>query len=334
MAGKSRIVLGHPYEGSFYWLMSAEDWRDRSIKSPYQGGNRYYETLYGSEPHKLVDITSSFALLYDEILLAPADCPLPNWRDCLSGSRYENRQIGLVSDWEWRPRSSEFENHFRQVMEDIEKHKILDEVPKEARVQIIEGIITQLNIAHNFKADVLGNIRYLQLCSRVQGITGHFGNAKISTNVEKISATLDAAFTLAGLTFSLLGLEDFLALRTDRLIQKYAKSFRKHVEQLPDTEANTEYELYKAMMDAIETKGLADKISGGLNIFAKVFSYASLIPIIGTALGVLGIGTDHGAQIIDKATEKTNWWLLAPRVSETLTKARIERNLKELEKKQ
>lgn len=333
MFGKNRVVLGHPYEGAFYWLMSAENWRETSIKSPYQGSHPYYKTLYGSEPHRLIDITSSMALLYDEILLAPADCPLPDWRSNYSGSRYENKDIGIVSDWEWRPKSAEFEEHFKHVVHDIEKHHILGKVPQEARVQIIEGIITQLSIAHKFKADILANVQYLQLCSRVQKITGQFKNARIPKSVERIPATMKAAFTLASLKFSLSGLDDFMALRLDKKIKSYSKSFRKVVEKLPDTSPGTEYELYKAMMDAIETKEVASQISGGLNISAKACSYASLIPLIGTAAGLMGISADHSAQIVEKTTDKKNWWLLAPRISETLTRARLSRKLKELEKR-
>jgi len=86
------------------------------------------------------------------------------------------------------------------------------------------------------------------------------------------------------------------------------------------------------MMHAIQSKDYSDQISDGLNISAPACSDASLIPIIGTAAGVLGISADHGAKILDKATEKRNWWLLAPRISEVLTKSRLERTFKELEK--
>lgn len=28
----NKIVLGHPYEGAFYWIMTAEDWRKTSCR--------------------------------------------------------------------------------------------------------------------------------------------------------------------------------------------------------------------------------------------------------------------------------------------------------------
>jgi len=63
----NRIVLGYPYSGAFYWLLSAEQWRQLPLKSSYTGSHPYYKTLYGKNHNKIVDETASLSILYEEI---------------------------------------------------------------------------------------------------------------------------------------------------------------------------------------------------------------------------------------------------------------------------
>lgn len=163
-----KIVLGYPYEGAFYWLISAEDWRDSSIKSSYEGSHPYYRTLYGKNPGQFVDQTASICILYDDIYLAPADCYLPDNKKYLKGRKYHNKKIGLHTDWDWYPKDDYFENHSDYLVREISKTKLPQRVPDNAKKQIIRGLLIQLNVANEQNADIIGNKAYVRLCEFVK----------------------------------------------------------------------------------------------------------------------------------------------------------------------
>jgi putative NADH-flavin reductase len=84
------------------------------------------------------------------------------------------------------------------------------------------------------------------------------------------------------------------------------------------------------MLEAMESSEVASRISGKLSVTAKVTGYLSLIPLLGTVAGIESLALDHGAQIANHVKFKKDWWTLAPEISETLSKVRVEQRLKEL----
>ena len=329
----NRIVLGYPYEGSFYWIMTAEDWRKTSIKSPYTGGHQYYKALYGSNPGRYIDETASLCILYDYIYLAPADCPLPDWKKHTQDEFYYNKELGILSDWAWYRELNDIDGSLSIILDDISVNQILQNFPEYSRKQVVRGVLVQLSIANRFDADIMGSDEYLKLCDRVRIITG---SERSSTEVSirnQLLQSLRAVFNISSLRFSLESIGDFTSLRQSRPLKRYAAAFRQCVEQL-STGTFSEHALYKEMMEAINTSEIAHQISGGLDVSATLCGAGSLIPIIGTIFGGLGLAADAGSRAVSKSEEKRKWWLLAPEIALTLTKHRIEEKYKELERTQ
>lgn len=329
----NKIVLGHPYEGAFYWIMTAEDWRKTSIKSPYTGGHKYYRALYGLNPDKYIDETASLCILYDHIYLAPADCPLPDWEKHTEEEFYHNKQLGILSDWKWYRELKEIDRNLSIILGDIYVNQILQNFPEYARQQVVKGVLVQLSIANQFDADIMGSDEYLKLCDRIRIIIGSEKSRNKISMRNQLLESLRAVFNISSLRFSLESISDFISLRQSRPLNRYAAAFRQCVEEL-STGTYSEQALYKAMMEAINSSEIANQISGGLNVSATLCGAASLIPIIGTIAGGVGLAADAGSKAASKSEEKSKWWLLAPEIASTLTKHRIEEKYKALEKTQ
>jgi hypothetical protein len=157
---------------------------------------------------------------------------------------------------------------------------------------------------------------------------------RVSNTVEKVPYkelhVLTEAFKIAGLRLSIENLEEYMVLKSNSTIQEYGCSFRDLIDNLPDNET-MEARYYRVMMDLIEKNEFANKLSAGLSISGTALGISSLIPIVGTVTGVVGISADFGSRGAEKIARRNNYWSLAPAISKVLSRHRIEQRLKQLE---
>lgn len=328
----TRVVLGHPYEGAFYWLLSAESWRGVDLKSPYRETDGYYRTLYGSAPQNIVDKVASLCLLYDEVFLAPADIWLPDREQWTKGQRYQNDKLGVVTDWAWQEEHSDLEKKVARVISDPAIRRDLQNVPNSAQRQILRTTIVQNEIRDIFDADLAANKRHKQLAHRIRKLLGK-SDAKAIDNSDVAQPALKEAMGLASLHFSLASLDEFAALRTAPQLRAYAKSFHNALDVIPK---GTRFQtlLYPAMLKAMNTSQIADKINGSLSLAATLSGAVGLIPIVGTAAGIVGIAADASARAASKIERDRSWWALVPEISSVLTKARLEKKCRLIEREE
>lgn len=326
----TRLILGHPYHGAFYWLSSAEAWRRASLKSAPKETHPYYRTLYGRAPHAVVDELVSLCLLYDEVYLAPADCPLPDWRTKSDGRRYHHDELGILSDWSWEGDQRDLDDLAKEVMAEFHVQEHLRGIPPTSRPQIIRTAIVQLRMRESFGADLLAGPSHLRLCERISYLICK--KTPITDNAPaELLRGLRTVFETASLRFSIDNLDEFVTLRSAKALRQYATSFRAVIDALP-TGSNVEYAIYKAMTEAIDSSDIAGRVSGGLNIGASLSGIASLIPIVGTIAGVVGLTADGASRFAKHVEDDHKWWTLAPTVSTLLTRARIKARFKDLER--
>ena len=325
----TRIVLGYPYEGAFYWLMSAERWRGAPLKSQHSETHPYYKTLYGDAPHNVVDEVASLCLLYDEIYIAPADCPLPDWKTKQTGQHYHHEELGILTDWDWQGDRQRLDEAISMAQADPIVQHCLRRIPPSAQRQIIRSTVVQIAIRDRFDADIAASRPHRRVIDRVRLVLGAAGVESVG-KAQTLTAGISAAFDLASLRFSLSGVDEFIALRTDKRLKAYAASFRKALDSLPEGQA-VEQALYTAMLEAMNASQIADKIAGGLSVGATLSGAVSLIPIIGTVAGAIGLAADASARAAAKIKSSKSWWALAPEVSSVLTKARIRKHCEEIQ---
>ena|GEM_PF-4231074 len=200
----------------------------------------------------------------------------------------------------------------------------LKKVPSGAKTQIIKDALTQTHVSDTFDTAIFAIPSYLSLCQRINKLINiRPVDLKIQSSPRQLSA-INKAFDIASLTFSIKGLEEFAALKEDKAIRHYAHSFREFIKELPNGELD-QCSLYKAMAEACNKDEISSKISGGFGISSTITGLISLIPIVGTIGGIIGLAEDASSRITNKVSENNKWWLLASEVSKRLTKSRIEK---------
>lgn len=324
----SKVVLGHPYHGAFYWLCSAEGWRKTALKSAPNETHPYYKTLYGRAPHGVLDELVSLCLLYDDIYLAPADCPLPDFQARSDGRKYENPELGLISDYGWEGDRQELDETVRDLTTDLEVQHQLETIPPSARTQVIRTAVVQLKIREETGADLLAGPAHLRLWERISKL---IGTSREVADREKLLRGLKAVYDTASLRFSIENLDDFIALRSAKSVREYAVSFRRTLDTLPSGPGG-ELSLFKAMAEAMNKSDIADRVRGGLSVGASLAGVVSLVPLVGTIAGAAGLTADGASRMTERWSGHHKWWTLAPEISKVLTRARIEARFKALER--
>src|ERR1700759_5840763 len=128
------IILSHPFSGSLYAFFTEQE---RGEKIPEKIGHSYYETLYGKNREKFRALAVTQLLMYEKVFIVPADNDMPDSHQNFSDGKYENRELGLYTDWGVYKKSRE--QIERQVELDIKDpviSGILMKVPEYPRRQI------------------------------------------------------------------------------------------------------------------------------------------------------------------------------------------------------
>ncbi|MCF0071926.1 hypothetical protein LZD49_15720 [Dyadobacter sp. CY261] len=320
----NKIVLGFPYSGALLWLLNAERQYNQSIKERYAGSHPYYATLYGDEHHKIVDETVSLTLMFDEIYLAPADVYLPDYEKFRDGQKYFNKDLGIVSSWDWSFHFGSSEDSVAGILSDPLIESCLINIPVALRGQLVRDAINQLYICQKYNLPIFAKPIYLQMCSRINELFIGIENLQTKSPLPYQDA-IKIAFQTSSLHFSISSLDEYYVLRQEKSVKRYGEAFRSHITELSNGNLD-KISLYKAMVEAMNREAISNKISGSIDITSSLTSIASIIPIVGTATGIAGIGLDAASALSKKYSDHNRWWQFAAKISETLTRDRIEKD--------
>lgn len=335
MINQDIIVLAYPHSSAYYWLLSAElnkfSLKEKFSKShPYfdmYGG--YFRTLFGKNPAKLIDEVVSLSLLYKNIYLSPCDIDMPKaHRWSLRWTmKYEDNEIGVKFDWKWRADSEDYFQEIPKLLENDLIKNTLKKIQVEDTEQFLQDCITQIYIADTFKASIIGGTDTLKILQKTNEIIS-IQKPYIQSGIPKLHVWgINSTFNLASLHLKIGKLDEYISLRTNETIIKYSQTFKTYLNSLPQGDLDDGY-LYRAMLEAIETESLANKISGGLDISGTILNVAGLIPFVGSVTGIVGLVADASEKGSNKVAEKNSWWTLAPEISKQLTKFRIEEKVR------
>ncbi len=100
---------------------------------------------------------------------------------------------------------------------------------------------------------------------------------------------------ISGLILNPRDLDALYTLKTCRDLRTYAKGFVEVVHGFRN-EPDARRKLLELMREAIAKSEVAANAKGIFNSSSTVLSFLGLVPIVGTAAGVVGIGTDWGPE--------------------------------------
>lgn len=330
----NRVLLAPPHSGVLFWLLSSSA-LNRSIRSsfnkehPYFGMyGGYFKNVFGQNPTKILDEVISLTLLYDELLLPPTDIHLPGYEG--SPGRYEDKELNIVMDWQWRLEVSKLLGQTKVtdwLLSSPKIQQLLQNTPD--KYEVAWNCVVLLYISQRFDASIIGDKITIQLLKTVKSVLEYKFTNPDELVPEKESAVLTNLFDIAGLCFCINDIDEYRELRNSKPLKCYGDALKNFLNDIPEGKLGEKY-LYESLMETIEREELANKISGGLSISASLLGVASLIPVVGTVTGLIGLPLDLGSRAAEQIAGKKQWWALAPEISRTLTKHRIERKLKEL----
>lgn len=317
-----RIVLGFPYSGAFYWLLSAEQHYNKPIKGKYDGQHPYYHTLFGKNHSSIIDETVSLTLLFEEIYMSPADTYLPDRAKYHIYDTFLEQDWGIYFNWEWIKDFQSYYNEADLLLKDKTIASTLRKVPKFAKSQIIRDAMIQIQISNQYEATIFASPSYLRLCQAINSILNP-SEQLIIKNPHSTLAAVDTVFDIASLKFSINSLDEFVSLKAQKDVRQYAHSFKEYINELPNGTYDKDF-LFNAMLEAINKDSISSKISGALELISSYAMALLLIDPSITLVNATRATSSFLSKMIKKKSKNYKWWLLAPEVSKVLTKHRIE----------
>ena len=119
--------------------------------------------------------------------------------------------------------------------------------------------------------------------------------------------------SIVGLDFGCDNLDTFAAVRQSNEIRTYATQFRDAI-STAKTAPNLRQRLVSLMRDAREKREVAKQLAGGFETSSSVTSVVGLLPFVGTAVGIVGLGTDAAARAARHEQATREWYLIGPKM--------------------
>ncbi|MBE0551688.1 MAG: hypothetical protein IH619_04835 [Ignavibacterium sp.] len=186
----------------------------------------------------------------------------------------------------------------------------------------------QIELAKNNDADLIGTNSYLKLVDRINLLDGQ-SQIGISKDYKKALTILRALYDISCLHITLNSFQEYQEIKKNEIVKSYSKAFKKFLNDLPKGNAS-EGDIFKSMVEAINTNSIKDKITGGINIAATITSVVSAFTDLGVTGTVGSFAAEGVNKLLNRNSKKSNWFMLVPEISKTLTKTRIEQHYKSL----
>jgi hypothetical protein len=324
-SNSTKIVLGHPLSGALYAYFDKELNGGHHIEASKH--HRYYKTLYGKHYETYIDIALTLCLIYENVILIAADNPVPDYNKYETDGEYYNPDFGLY--FTWRDEANFIiEDEVQHALEDKEIQSLLWNIPKLVHGQIIKEVYFELSMASKFDAALFTLGKRQALAKRIVQIDEK-ENPEFHPlhEIKLVSSYLD----ITGLLFQPLEIQAFYYLKTEKDLRDYSNAFLKVLESFsPDNPKEIKRELLLLIREAISKDKLNSRAAGIFEVGSNLMNYIGLIPIVGTAAGLVGIGADWTSKGLDKLSDKHKWYELAPQIQKTKSMHKIQTALANL----
>jgi hypothetical protein len=123
-----------------------------------------------------------------------------------------------------------------------------------------------------------------------------------------ISTMVEPYTSVAGLTFGVDGVRDFVELKAVEDLRRYADTFRQ-VLDAPETAKLGD--LYPAIAQAMERQEVATKVKGAFEVAGKTLDVGSFVPGAGPMPAALAMGADLVVAGAGRRAKKARWYDLS-----------------------
>lgn len=310
-----RVILSHPFSGAAYgWFEQFNPCP--TIPKLQVPGHPYYKYLYGTDFLSWIDPSLTLLLLYEQVVLPPADAFLPDSDDVTRSPSYKNPHLGLESNWDLvHDVIGEYHERAEQDRNDAVLADMLHGMPDKSKEQIIVSCYLDVFLSEQLACPIVCGDQRKKLIQRLAEMAAVSLQKGEETFTEP---TLAGDYVkISGLTFSASSVEELYDLKSDSKLRDYATGFLKAIHSPVATTENFPFELANAIESAIDSAALSKKVSGFLSGTSRAASYVGLVPVIGTAASVVGIAATHGTDAATRRAQRSEWYELAIHIAAT-----------------
>ena len=309
------IVLGYPYDGGLYYLLS----RLNPAPPPQIKGHPYYEDLYGPDPLANQIWAVNLVVPFDNILLPPADEFLPDLSLYSSGDSYFNPDIRLRVNhiWDFK-RDAQKIAHLLLQNTSIVNTLIANGLPtNEGTAQfILSSMIEQLRLAlENNAVLVVGDGGSAVVDQVFRYVASDLTTKKVTANAPPTLTITSRTLRLINLDWQCKNFDSFVEIRQSKAISEYGIGVRKALTSAKGTK-DLESELVRLMQKAFTSAEIARTAKGAFEVAGVGSNIAGVVPVAGSVASLIGIGSYLAQKAAEHKEKEYEWYLIGAKLRE------------------
>lgn len=321
----TRVILSYPYSAALYAFFAEDMGRDGFGQGPPRPRHPhpYYRTLFGDSYYRYEAIAISLALIFDQIILPPADTYLPADRD--EGGNYVNADLGLEVHWEqFSQLQDEAEAFVSLYLQDPVIIRILGRIPDFGRKMILQSCHYEILEAETTNCPIVcgeGRRAILQHLVHKQNISAELQNRANLQVLEDYLELLLPYFKVPG------DINTLCEIKQTRPLRQYAKALFRAMGEAGKSDARRV--LATEMLEAMNSVDFAERLAGFCETTSTVLSVAGLLPGIGLGASVASLGFSASAKRKAAVAAGAKWWEFAFEVTRQIQLRELRRKLED-----
>ena len=150
----TKAVLGMPFSGSLYAFFENELYPERGAGALLK--NPYYISVFGATYKSFTDVALTMAVVYDEVLIVPADNAVPGHVAYLDDGKYNNIDLGIKYDWkDYQLIQKEVEERLPKYIEDPFIAKALRKLPQWEKAKTLSDTKYEISVSDRERCPIV-----------------------------------------------------------------------------------------------------------------------------------------------------------------------------------
>lgn len=316
----SKVILSFPYSGAVQEFFAKELAGDR-----FGQNHGYYKTLWGKGGDEISRVSLTLFALYDEVIFAPVDNPLPDHGIYWLEDEYYHPDLGLRMPS--RPSSIGLDfsgrDYINWALTDPVIARVLSKVPTFAKSQILLQVVCDIELSLRYGAEVISSTGRRLIMKRLCEIDFQYQNA--GKNIVNFSDPVMHSAELIVPDFEIDSVDFLCRIKQDEDTRKYGAAVTSILKNNSNKSKRYFYEL------ALESN-LKNSKHKAVNRFSsvagKVCSVLGFTPVVGPVFSVISLGMGESERLTNLS--KSSWIEFKPHLSALKTKFEIEGELKKI----
>ncbi|WP_155410501.1 hypothetical protein [Pluralibacter gergoviae] len=316
----SKVILSFPYSGAIQEFFAKE-----LAGNSFGQNHSYYRTLWGNNSEEISRLSLTLFTLYDEVIFSPVDNPLPDSNSFWLDEEYYHPDLGLRMPS--RPSSIgidyiEHQSYIDWVLTDPVIVRVLTNIPKHAKKQILFQVVCDVELSLRYGAEVISSNGRRLIMRRLCEIDPQYHN--VSKNIVNFSDPIMHSAVLIVPDFEISSIDLLHHIKQDKDTRKYGAKVTSILKTNASQSKNYFYEL------ALESN-LKNSRHQTVNRFAtlagKVCSVLGFTPIVGPMFSAAALGLGESERLTNLSN--SSWIEFKPHLSVLKTRFEIENELKQ-----